>query len=92
METLIKSSALASCEERMNLRAATVTARQGQSRAPGAPAQLDYAPWPQSFDESLPERRATRTESGNLLDRFRHSVKDPASPAFPVPGILGSGA
>lgn len=27
-----------------------------------------------------------------MLGRFRHSVKDPASPAFPVPGILGSGA
>lgn len=36
METLIKSSALASCEERMNLRADSVTAIQGQRRAPRA--------------------------------------------------------
>lgn len=55
METLIKSSALASCQEHINLRAATVTGIQGQSRAPGAPALLDYTPWPRVFDESLVE-------------------------------------
>jgi len=50
METLIKSSALASCEEHMNLRADTVTAMQGQRRACGT-AGLHTMAW--DFGESL---------------------------------------
>lgn len=91
METLIKSSASASCEEHINLRADTVTVIQGQTftdrSTAGSHLMALYF-----FDEGLVWCKTTCAESGNLLDRFCCSVKDPASLAFLVPGILGSGA
>lgn len=89
METLIKSSALASCEERLNLSwCCHSDPEPGESCWSCSTAGL------LDCTGGLVKAQWSRKLglAGNLLDGFCAPVKDPAAPAFPVPGILGSGA